>query len=160
MATHALSIFGDHSDVMAVRSTGWGMLASASVQEATDFALIAQAATLRSRIPFVHFFDGFRTSHEVQKIEMLTDDDLRALIDDKLIAEHRARAMSPDQPVLRGTAQNPDAFFQGREACNPFYAACPDIVQEAMDEFAKAGRPQVPAVRIRRRAATPSASSC
>ena len=137
VATHALSIFGDHSDVMAVRSTGWGMLASASVQEATDFALIAQAATLRTRIPFVHFFDGFRTSHEVQKIETLTDDDLRALIDDKLIAEIRARAMSPDRPVLRGTAQNPDAFFQGREACNPFYSAGPDIVQQAMDDFAK-----------------------
>jgi len=137
IATHALSIFGDHSDIMACRSTGWGMLGSASVQEAIDFALIAQAATLRSRIPFVHFFDGFRTSHEVQKIEMLTDDDLRALIDDKLIAGLRARAMSPDRPVLRGTAQNPDAFFQGREACNNFYTACPQIVQDAMDQFAK-----------------------
>jgi pyruvate-ferredoxin/flavodoxin oxidoreductase len=137
VATHALSIFGDHSDVMACRSTGWGMLASASVQEATDLALISQAATLRSRIPFVHFFDGFRTSHEVQKIEMLTDADLRALIDDQCIAEHRARAMSPDRPVLRGTAQNPDAFFQGREACNPFYAACPQIVQEVMDQFTR-----------------------
>ena len=137
IATHALSIFGDHSDVMACRSTGWGMVASASVQEAVDFALIAQAATLRSRIPFVHFFDGFRTSHEVQKIEMLTDADLRALIDDKLIAGLRARAMSPDRPVLRGTAQNPDAFFQGREACNNFYSACPQIVQDAMDQFAK-----------------------
>jgi pyruvate-ferredoxin/flavodoxin oxidoreductase len=137
VATHALSIFGDHSDIMACRSTGWGMLGSASVQEAVDFALIAQAATLRSRIPFVHFFDGFRTSHEVQKIEMLTDDDLRALIDDKLIAGLRARAMSPDRPVLRGTAQNPDAFFQGREACNNFYTACPQIVQDAMDQFAK-----------------------
>jgi pyruvate-ferredoxin/flavodoxin oxidoreductase len=137
IATHALSIFGDHSDIMACRSTGWGMLGSASVQEAVDFALIAQAATLRSRIPFVHFFDGFRTSHEVQKIEMLTDDDLRALIDDQLIAGLRARAMSPDRPVLRGTAQNPDAFFQGREACNNFYTACPQIVQDAMDQFAK-----------------------
>jgi pyruvate-ferredoxin/flavodoxin oxidoreductase len=137
VAAHALSIFGDHSDVMAVRSTGWGMLASASVQEATDFALIAQAATLRSRIPFVHFFDGFRTSHEVQKIEMLTEADLRALMDDKLIAEHRARAMSPDHPVLRGTAQNPDAYFQGREACNPFFAGCPGTVQDVMDQFAK-----------------------
>jgi pyruvate-ferredoxin/flavodoxin oxidoreductase len=137
IATHALSIFGDHSDIMAMRSTGWAMLGSASVQEAPDFALIAQAATLRSRIPFVHFFDGFRTSHEVQKIEMLTEADLRALIDDKLIAEHRARAMSPDHPVLRGTAQNPDAFFQAREACNPFYAACPDVVQQVMDDFAK-----------------------
>jgi pyruvate-ferredoxin/flavodoxin oxidoreductase len=137
IATHALSIFGDHSDIMACRSTGWGMLGSASVQEAVDFALIAQAATLRSRIPFVHFFDGFRTSHEVQKIEMLTDADLRALIDDQLIAGLRARAMSPDRPVLRGTAQNPDAFFQGREACNNFYTACPQIVQDAMDQFAK-----------------------
>jgi pyruvate-ferredoxin/flavodoxin oxidoreductase len=137
VATHALSIFGDHSDILACRTTGWGMLGSASVQEASDFALISQAATLRSRIPFVHFFDGFRTSHEVQKIEALTDADLRALIDDKLIAEHRARAMSPDRPVLRGTAQNPDAFFQGREACNPYYAACPQIVQEVMDQFAK-----------------------
>ena len=137
IATHSLSIFGDHSDIMACRSTGWGMLGSASVQEAVDFALIAQAATLRSRIPFVHFFDGFRTSHEVQKIEMLTDDDLRALIDDQLIAGLRARAMSPDRPVLRGTAQNPDAFFQGREAGNNFYTACPQIVQDAMDQFAK-----------------------
>jgi pyruvate-ferredoxin/flavodoxin oxidoreductase len=137
VATHALSIFGDHSDVMAVRTTGWGMLASASVQEATDFALITQAASLRARIPFVHFFDGFRTSHEVQKIEMLSDDDLRALIDDRLISAHRSRSMSPDRPVLRGTAQNPDAFFQGREACNLYYAACPQIVQEVMDQFAK-----------------------
>jgi pyruvate-ferredoxin/flavodoxin oxidoreductase len=137
VATHALSIFGDHSDIMACRSTGWAMLGSASVQEATDFALIAQAATLRSRIPFMHFFDGFRTSHEVQKIEMLNEADLRALIDDKLIAEHRSRGLSPDRPVLRGTAQNPDAFFQAREACNPFYAACPDIVQQAMDAFEK-----------------------
>ncbi|MHC1768971.1 MAG: pyruvate:ferredoxin (flavodoxin) oxidoreductase [Verrucomicrobiia bacterium] len=137
VATHALLIFGDHSDIMAVRSTGFALLGSASVQEAADFSLIAQAATLRSRIPFVHFFDGFRTSHEVQKIELLSDDDLRALISDQLIAAHRARAMSPDRPVLRGTAQNPDAFFQGREAVNPFYAACPDITQQVMDEFAK-----------------------
>ena len=137
IATHALSIFGDHSDIMAVRSTGFALLGSASVQEASDFALISQAATLRSRIPFVHFFDGFRTSHEVQKIELLSDDDLRALIDDRLIADHRARGLSPDRPVLRGTAQNPDAFFQGREAVSPFYAACPDITQQAMDDFAK-----------------------
>jgi pyruvate-ferredoxin/flavodoxin oxidoreductase len=137
IATHALSIFGDHSDIMACRTTGWAMLGSASVQEATDFALISQAATLRSRIPFVHFFDGFRTSHEVQKIEMLEEADLRALIDDQLVAAHRARGLSPDRPVLRGTAQNPDAFFQAREACNPFYAACPDIVQQAMDDFEK-----------------------
>ncbi len=137
VATHALSIFGDHSDIMAVRSAGWAMLGAASVQETMDFALIAHAATLRTRIPFVHFFDGFRTSHEVSKIEMLDDAVLRALIDDKLIAEFRSRAMTPDRPVLRGTAQNPDAFFQGREAANPFYSACPDIVQKVMDEFAE-----------------------
>jgi pyruvate-ferredoxin/flavodoxin oxidoreductase len=137
VATHALSIFGDHSDVMAVRSCGWGMLCSASVQEACDMALIAQAATLKARLPFIHFFDGFRTSHEVQKIEMLAEGDLKAMIDDDLIAAHRARGMTPDKPVLRGTAQNPDAFFQGREACNPFYAVTPDIVQEAMAKFAK-----------------------
>ncbi|HUC86354.1 MAG TPA: pyruvate:ferredoxin (flavodoxin) oxidoreductase, partial [Candidatus Acidoferrales bacterium] len=137
VATHALSIFGDHSDVMACRSTGWGMLAAASVQETMDFALISQAATLRSRIPFVHFFDGFRTSHEVSKIEMLDEAVLRALIDDRLIAEHRARAMTPDKPVLRGTAQNPDVFFQARESANLFYAACPDVVQKVMDQFAE-----------------------
>ncbi|HZT23739.1 MAG TPA: pyruvate:ferredoxin (flavodoxin) oxidoreductase [Verrucomicrobiae bacterium] len=136
VATHALSIFGDHSDIMACRSTGWAMLGAASVQEASDFALIAQAATLRARVPFIHFFDGFRTSHEVQKIATLPDEILRAMMDDDLIAGHRARALSPDRPVLRGSAQNPDAFFQAREACNPFYAACPDIVQRAMDQFA------------------------
>jgi pyruvate-ferredoxin/flavodoxin oxidoreductase len=136
VATHALSIFGDHSDIMACRSTGWGMLGAASVQETMDFALISQAASLRSRLPFIHFFDGFRTSHEVSKIEMLDESVLRALIDEKLIAEIRARAMTPDKPVLRGTAQNPDAFFQGREAANSFYSACPDIVQKVMDEFA------------------------
>ncbi|HEU5395652.1 MAG TPA: pyruvate:ferredoxin (flavodoxin) oxidoreductase [Verrucomicrobiae bacterium] len=142
VATHALSIFGDHSDIMACRSTGWGMLGAASVQETMDLALISQAASLRSRLPFIHFFDGFRTSHEVSKIELLDEAVLRALIDDQLIAEHRARAMTPDRPVLRGTAQNPDAFFQGREAANPYYAACPDIVQKVMDEFGKAtGRP-------------------
>ena len=137
VATHALSIFGDHGDIMAARSTGWGMLGAASVQEAMDFALISQAAALRSRLPFVHFFDGFRTSHEVCKIQVLEEADMRALIDDKLIAAHRARALTPDNPVLRGTAQNPDAFFQGREAANPFYAACPDITQKVMDEFAQ-----------------------
>ena len=141
VATHALSIFGDHSDIMAARSTGWGMLGAASVQETMDFALISQTAALRARLPFVHFFDGFRTSHEVSKIELLDESVMRALIDDRLIAEHRARAMKPEKPVLRGTAQNPDTFFQEREACNPFYAACPDIVQEVMDEFAdKTGR--------------------
>jgi len=136
VATHALSIFGDHSDVMATRSTGWAMLCSNSVQEAYDCALIAQAATLDTRVPFLHFFDGFRTSHEVAKIELLTDDDLRALIDEARVFEHRARALSPDRPVLRGTAQNPDVFFQAREACNPFYNVCPGIVQRAMDKFA------------------------
>jgi pyruvate-ferredoxin/flavodoxin oxidoreductase len=136
VATHALSIFGDHSDVMAVRQTGWGMLASGSVQEAQDLAAVAHAATLRARIPFVHFFDGFRTSSEVSKLERLTEDDLRAMIDDKLILAHRSRALSPDRPVIRGTAQNPDVFFQGREAITPFYAACPEIVQQAMDQFA------------------------
>ncbi|HEY3345962.1 MAG TPA: pyruvate:ferredoxin (flavodoxin) oxidoreductase [Anaerolineaceae bacterium] len=136
LATHALSIFGDHSDVMAARMTGFAMLASRSVQEAQDMALIAQAATLESRIPFLHFFDGFRTSHEVNKIESLDDNDLRSMIDDELIHAHRARALSPDHPVLRGTAQNPDVYFQGRETVNPFYSATPGIVQKAMDKFA------------------------
>lgn len=137
VATHALSIFGDHSDVMAVRQCGWAMLPSGSVQEAHDMALIAQAATLEARVPFVHFFDGFRTSHEVAKIEQLTDDDLRAMIDDELVRAHRARAMSPEHPFLRGSAQNPDVFFQARETINPFYTAVPGIVQKAMDKFAK-----------------------
>jgi pyruvate-ferredoxin/flavodoxin oxidoreductase len=137
IAAQGLSIFGDHSDVMATRATGWGLLSSASVQEAQDFAAIAQAAALRARIPFIHFFDGFRTSHEVAKIDLLSDDDLRALIDDELIFEHRRRALSPDHPFIRGTAQNPDVYFQGRETVNPFYAAAPVIVQEAMDRFAR-----------------------
>jgi pyruvate-ferredoxin/flavodoxin oxidoreductase len=137
LATHALSIFGDHSDVMAARSTGFAMLASNSVQEAHDFALMAQAATLESRIPFLHFFDGFRTSHEVNKIIPLLDEDLRAVIDERFVRQHRERALSPDRPVLRGTAQNPDVFFQAREACNPFYRACPQIVQDVMDRFAR-----------------------
>ncbi|GAP09820.1 pyruvate:ferredoxin (flavodoxin) oxidoreductase, homodimeric [Bellilinea caldifistulae] len=137
VATHALSIFGDHSDVMATRQTGWALLASRSPQEAHDMALIAQAASLRSRIPFLHFFDGFRTSHEVNKIEYLSEDDLRAMIDMEAVRQHRARALSPDHPVLRGTAMNPDVFFQAREAINPFYNACPAIVQEAMDQFAR-----------------------
>ena len=136
VATHALSIFGDHSDVMACRSTGWGMLASNSVQEIMDFALIAQAASLESRVPFIHFFDGFRSSHEVMKIEQLTPDDLSALISDEAVRAHRARALSPDHPVLRGSAQNPDVFFQARETVNPFYSACPAIVQKTMDKFA------------------------
>ncbi len=137
VATHALSIFGDHSDVMAVRQTGWAMIPSGSVQEAHDMALIAQAATLEARVPFVHFFDGFRTSHEVDKIEQLNDDDLRAMIDDELVCAHRARGLSPNHPVLRGSAQNPDVFFQARETINPFYTKVPGIVQKAMDKFAK-----------------------
>ena len=137
IAAQALSIFGDHTDVTATRSTGFAMLASASVQQAQDMALIAQAATLRSRVPFMHFFDGFRSSHEINKIERLDEEDLRALIDDDLITEHRARALSPDHPVLRGTAQNPDVFFQGRETVNSFYVKTPEIVQEVMDAFTK-----------------------
>lgn len=136
VATHALSIFGDHGDVMACRSTGFGMIASGALQEIMDFALISQAATLEARVPFVHFFDGFRSSHEVQKIEQLSVEDLKAMIDEDLVLAHRARALSPDRPFIRGTAQNPDVFFQGREAANPFYLACPDIVQKAMDKFA------------------------
>ena len=137
IATHALSIFGDHSDVMAVRSTGFALLASNSVQEAQDMALIAQAATLESRIPFLHFFDGFRTSHEIAKIVPLSDDDLHSMIEDVRVREQRDRALTPDRPVLRGTAQNPDVFFQAREAANPFYFACPTIVQQVMDRFAE-----------------------
>ncbi|MCL1893479.1 MAG: pyruvate:ferredoxin (flavodoxin) oxidoreductase [Holophagaceae bacterium] len=137
IATHALSIFGDHADVMACRQTGFAMLSSDSVQCAHDFALIAQSSTLLSRVPFLHFFDGFRTSHEVSKIELLNDDDLRHMVTDELVATHRARALTPDNPQIRGTAQNPDTFFQAREACNPFYSACPDIVQGEMDKFAK-----------------------
>ncbi|HTR82555.1 MAG TPA: pyruvate:ferredoxin (flavodoxin) oxidoreductase [Bacteroidota bacterium] len=136
LATQALSIFGDQSDVMAVRSTGFALLASHSVQEVMDFALIAQAATLESRIPFVHFFDGFRTSAEVMKIEQLTVEDIRSMIDDELVFAHRRRALTSEHPVLRGTAQNPDTFFQSRETVNPFYDACPDFVQKAMDKFA------------------------
>ena len=137
LAMHALSIFGDHSDINATRSTGFAMLASRSVQEAQDMALICQAATLESRVPFLHFFDGFRTSAEVSKIEQLSEDDLRAMIDDSLVSAHRARALSPDHPTIRGTAMNPDVYFQGRETANPFYARCPEIVQKAMDKFAK-----------------------
>jgi pyruvate-ferredoxin/flavodoxin oxidoreductase len=137
LAAQALSIFGDHSDVMSTRSTGFALLASNSVQEAQDFSLIAQAATLETRVPFLHFFDGFRTSHEVNKIEKLLDEDIRAMIDDELVRKHRSRAMTPDKPVLRGTAQNPDVYFQGRETVNPFYNACPEIVQKVMDKFAQ-----------------------
>jgi len=135
LATHALSIFGDHSDVMAARMTGFALLSSTSVQEAMDFALIAQAATLAARVPFVHFFDGFRTSHEVSKIEMVTEEQMRAMIDENLVLAHRARALNPEHPVLRGTAQNPDVFFQAREACNPYYLACAETTQKAMDQF-------------------------
>ena len=136
VATHALSIFGDHSDVMAVRQTGFALLASGNVQEAHDMAAIAHASTLQARIPFLHFFDGFRTSHELNHLSPLSDDDLRAVIDDQSVRRHRERALSPDRPMLRGTAQNPDVFFQAREACNPFYLACPAIVQGVMDSFA------------------------
>src|SRR6478736_3022263 len=136
LATHALSIFGDHSDVMACRQIGFAMLCSGSVQEAHDFAAIAHAAALESRVPFLHFFDGFRTSHEVAKIEELSDDDLRSLISEAAIQSHRERGLTPDRPVLRGTAQNPDVFFQAREAANRFYDACPDIVERTMQAFA------------------------
>ena len=137
LAAQGLSIFGDHQDVMAVRSTGWAMLASSSVQEAHDMALIAQAATLAARVPFIHFFDGFRTSHEVNKIALLADDQIRAMIDDDLVLAHRRRALSPERPFIRGTAQNPDVYFQAREAANRFYDATPGIVADAMDRFAE-----------------------
>ena len=137
VATHALSIFADHSDVMAARQTGFAMLCSSSVQEAHDFALVAQAATLKSRIPFLHFFDGFRTSHEIQKINYIPDEDVLAMLDEDDIAAHRARALTPERPVIRGTAQNPDAFFPAREACNPYYRACAGLTQQTFDEFAK-----------------------
>ncbi|MFZ3069714.1 MAG: pyruvate:ferredoxin (flavodoxin) oxidoreductase [Anaerolineaceae bacterium] len=135
LAAQALSIFGDHQDVMACRSTGFAMLSSDSVQEAQDSAVIAEAATLRSRIPFIHFFDGFRTSHEINKIERISDDELRAMINDDLIIAHRQRALSPDAPVLRGTAQNPDVYFQGRETVNQYYENCVGIVEEEMNRF-------------------------
>ncbi|MEZ4808942.1 MAG: 4Fe-4S binding protein [Allomuricauda sp.] len=137
VATHALSVFGDHSDVMAVRNTGYALLASGSVQEAMDFALISQAASLASRIPFVHFFDGFRTSHEVSKIEKITDHAIRSMIDEDMVNSHRNRALDPNNPVIRGTSQGPDVFFQSREAVNCYYDACPTIVQHKMDEFAE-----------------------
>ena len=135
LAAQALSIFGDHSDVMAARMTGWAMLCSSSVQEAHDLALIAQNATLATRIPFIHFFDGFRTSHEVAKIQLLPDDVLRAMLDDELVFAHRGRALDPNRPVIRGVAQNPDVYFQGRETVNPFYAAVPAAVEAAMQRF-------------------------
>src|SRR3954451_16563381 len=132
IATQGLSIFGDHSDVMAVRQTGFALLASGSVQEAHDMALVAQAASLRTRVPFVHFFDGFRTSHELNDVCQLSDDDLRALVPPELVREHRSRALSPDHPFIRGTAQNPDVHFQARETVNPFYARTPQVVEEMM----------------------------
>src|SRR3990172_81232 len=135
LACQGLSIFGDHSDVMASRSTGFGMLCSKNVQESMDFSLIAQAATLESRVPFLHFFDGFRTSHEIQKIEELTFDDMRSMIADDLVLAHRARGLTPDRPAIRGTSQNPDVYFQGRETVNRYYQATPAIVQKAMDKF-------------------------
>lgn len=136
ISAQALSIFGDHSDVMAVRQTGFGLLASSSIQEIMDLATVAHAATLEARIPFIHFFDGFRSSHEVNKIEQLTKEDIKSMLDDELVRAHRERALTPDKPVLRGTAQNPDVYFQGRETVNRFYDACPGIVQKAMDKFA------------------------
>src|SRR2546428_3986799 len=136
LAAQGLSIFGDHSDVMAASSTGFALLASNSVQEAQDLALIAHAATLEARVPFMHFFDGFRTSHEINKIEQLTYEDMQAMIDDSLVRAHRQRALSPEHPFIRGTAQNPDVYFQARESVNPYYLACPTIVQETMDRFA------------------------
>src|ERR1700738_4975949 len=135
LATQGLSIFGDHSDVMAVRQTGFALLASASVQEAHDVALAAQAATLQTRLPFVHFFDGFRTSHELNTIELLSDEDVRALVPEELIRAHRGRGLSSEHPFIRGTAQNPDVHFQARETVNPFYARIPGVVQEAMDRL-------------------------
>ena len=152
LAAQALSIFGDHSDVMAARMTGWAMLCSSSVQEAHDLALIAQNATLAGRIPFMHFFDGFRTSHEVSKIEMLDDADVRAMIDDDLVFAHRRRALSPDRPVVRGVAQNPDVYFQGRETVNPYYAALPGHVQSCNGPVRGPHRATVHVVRLLRRA--------
>ena len=137
LAAQALSIFGDHSDVMACRATGYAMLCSASVQEVQDFALIAQAATLTSRVPFLHFFDGFRSSHEVNKISRSDHTIVRAMIDESLVAEHRRRALSPDHPVLRGSSQNPDVYFQGRESVNPYYTSLPARLDDVMERFAQ-----------------------
>jgi pyruvate-ferredoxin/flavodoxin oxidoreductase len=137
LAASSLNIFGDHQDVMACRQTGWAMIASNSVQEVMDTALIAHAATLRSRVPFLHFFDGFRTSHELQKVEELSFEDMRKLITDELVLAHRSRGLTPEKPTIRGTSQNPDTYFQGREGVNPFYLKVAEIVQEEMDKFAK-----------------------
>ncbi len=136
LAAQALSIFGDHQDVMAARTTGFGILASSSVQVAQDMALISHAATLEARVPFIHFFDGFRTSHEVNKIDIVSDDQIRAMINTDLIYAHRKRALNPDNPFIRGTAQNPDVYFQGRESVNRFYIETPHILQRMMDQFA------------------------
>ncbi|MCP4011125.1 MAG: pyruvate:ferredoxin (flavodoxin) oxidoreductase, partial [Proteobacteria bacterium] len=135
LAAQALSIFGDHQDVMAARTTGFAMLASSSVQEAHDMALIAHSVTLQARVPFIHFFDGFRTSHEINKINLLSDEQIRSMIDDELVMAHRKRALNPDNPFIRGTAQNPDVYFQGRETVNQFYEVVPEIVQRTMDQF-------------------------
>src|SRR5665213_1896281 len=137
LAAQGLSIFGDHSDVMAVRQTGFALLSSASVQEAHDLALVAHATSLETRVPFVHFFDGFRTSHELNTIELLEDDDLRALVPEELVRAHRDRALSPERPFIRGTAQNPDVYFQARETVNPFYTRVPDAVENAMTRLAE-----------------------
>ncbi len=136
VATHALSIFGDHSDVMAARSTGFAMLCASSVQEAGDMAAVAHAATLETRVPFMHFFDGFRTSHELNTVEAIDADTLLSLVDQQRMSEHRNRGLDPDRPVLRGSAQNPDVFFQAREACSPFHARVPQVVQQTMDQLA------------------------
>ncbi|MDH3921636.1 MAG: pyruvate:ferredoxin (flavodoxin) oxidoreductase, partial [Desulfobulbaceae bacterium] len=136
IACQGLSIFGDHGDVMAVRQTGWGMLCSQNVQECQDMALIATQASLKSRVPFMHFFDGFRTSHEIQKVEQLSYEDMQEIIDEDLVIAHRQRGLSPDRPMMRGTAQNPDVYFTGRETVNKYYAVIPGIIQETMDKFA------------------------
>ncbi len=146
LAAQALSIFGDHSDVMATRATGFALLASNSVQEAQDLALIAHAATLKARVPFLHFFDGFRVSHETNKIKRLDPETIRAMIDDTLVAAHRERGLSPDHPFIRGTAQNPDVYFQAREAVNPYYLACPAVVEETMQTVRDFDRTPVPSV--------------
>ena len=150
LAAQGLSIFGDHSDVMAVRQTGFAMLASGSVQEAHDMALVAQAATLATRVPFVHFFDGFRTSHELNTVDLMSDDDLRAVVPEELVHAHRGRALSPDRPFVRGTAQNPDVYFQARETVNPYYERTPGIVEGAMAQARRTHRPAIPPRRVRR----------
>ena len=152
LATHALSIFGDHSDVMAARTTGFALLASASVQEAQDMAMIAHMATLKARVPFLHFFDGFRTSHEVNKIELLFEDEVRALIDEELVTAHRGRALNPDKPVMRGTAQNPDVFFQAREACNAVLRGGAGHRAGVDGPLRQADRPPLQPVLVQRRA--------